>query len=62
MKNLLDSKKASLFIVIFITSTSALFYEKLPSLEWVELIKWCFIGFSGGEVGKYFANKKDKNV
>ena len=62
MKNLLESKKAALFVIIFITSTTALFYGKLPSIEWIELTKWCFLGFSGGEIGKYFANKKGKNV
>jgi hypothetical protein len=60
MKNLLESRKSKLFLIIFAVSIIALFLDKANFVEFGEFIKWIFASYVVGNGAEHVA--KNKNV
>lgn len=60
MKNLLESRKAKLFLLLFVVSTSALFSSHATFAEYTEFIKYVFGAYVVGNGVEHHA-KKERN-
>ena len=54
-KNLIESRKLQMFILMFITSTSFFIWKdgSVTFKEWSEFMTWCFGLYCGGNVGEH---------
>jgi len=51
------SRKVAMFAPVFVASLALVWFGKMPSGEWVELIKWTFGALAVGLSAEHFAAK-----
>jgi hypothetical protein len=52
-----ESRKVAMFVPVFIVATTFLWFGKVDQANWVELVKWMFVGLAAGLTAERFAPK-----